>query len=101
MNGSYSILNLLFIQHIHTFSDIYHNKKQMFYLFSCQILVYNGILYIGIGGKSIMAKFKYSGVFIRNKTDKQSVEQNAKGVMTQLYNIITSMKGDLANKILY
>ena len=48
-----------------------------------------------------MAKFKYSGVFIRNKTDKQSVEQNAKGVMTQLYNIITSMKGDLANKILY
>ena len=29
-----------------------------------------------------MAKFKYSGVFIRNKTDKQSVKQNAKGSKT-------------------
>ncbi len=48
-----------------------------------------------------MAKFKYSGVFISNKPDKESVKRNAKGVLTQFYNTILYMDSSLANKLLY
>lgn len=48
-----------------------------------------------------MAKFKYSGVFINNKSNKETVKCNAKGVLTQLYNTILQMDFSLANKLLY
>lgn len=48
-----------------------------------------------------MPKFNYSGVFIDNKSNKSSVEKNAKGVFTQFYNTLKNMDYSLANKLLY
>lgn len=48
-----------------------------------------------------MPKFNYSGVFIDNKSNKNSVEKNAKGVFTQFYNTLKNMDYSLANKLLY
>lgn len=48
-----------------------------------------------------MAKFKYSGIFISNKADEQSVRRNTTSVLTQFYNTILQMEFGLANKLLY
>jgi len=48
-----------------------------------------------------MPKFQYPGVFIDNKSNINSVRNNAKGVFTQFYNTIINMDYKLANKILY
>ena len=51
----------------------------MFYLFSCQILVYNGILYIGIGGvfdviENAYNELVYSLMNFTNNTNRNDEE---------------------------
>ncbi|MBR4061406.1 MAG: hypothetical protein IKK03_16380 [Lachnospiraceae bacterium] len=48
-----------------------------------------------------MPKFRYPGVYIDNKSNKDSVHNNIKGVFTQFYNTIMNMDYPLANKLLY
>lgn len=48
-----------------------------------------------------MPKFRYPGVYIDNKSSKDSVHNNTKGVFTQFYNTIMNMDYPLANKLLY
>ena len=48
-----------------------------------------------------MPRFQYPGVFIDNKSSKNSVQNNARGVFTQFYNTIMRMDYPLANKLLY